>query len=261
MATARRDRWMDIYENRGKRSGAYSGGCYDGKPYILLNHQDNLKSAFTLAHELGHSMHTHLSNSNQPHRYSRYTIFVAEVASTLNEALLFNHLMATSDDPKLKAFLLNQKCEAFKGTVFRQTMFAEFEKIVHHKAESNVPLTPEELCSTYRSLNQMYHGPEVVADPLIAMEWSRIPHFYYDFYVYKYATGFSAAQLFANRILSGDEQAREKYLQFLAGGCSQDPLDLLSDAGVDLSTPSVIQDALKSYDHYLDELEPLLLEL
>ncbi len=257
-AKAFNERWIDVYENRGKRSGAYSSGCYDSNPYILMNYQGNLNSVFTLAHEMGHSLHSYFSAKCQPHIYSQYRIFVAEVASTVNEALLSDYLMKNSDSDQLKAFLLNEKCDSFKGTVYRQTMFAEFEKIIHEKAEQSIPLTPDELCQTYYELNKQYYGPDVDADKLIKLEWSRIPHFYYNFYVYKYATGFSAAEAFSRRILSGDADAVTRYVDFLKAGGSKDPLDVLADAGVDLRDPAVIQDALTGFGDYVAKLRELL---
>ncbi|RMD78155.1 MAG: oligoendopeptidase F, partial [Lentisphaerae bacterium] len=183
------ERWIDVWETPGKRSGAYSSGCYDSPPYILMNYQNNLNSVFTLAHELGHSLHSWFSRQAQPHHYAQYKIFVAEVASTVNEALLSHYLLNTSTNNRIKAYLLNQKCEAFRTTVFRQTMFAEYEKLIHEQAENGQPLTADTLCETYRQLTQRYYAPGVRQHPLIEMEWARIPHFYYNFYVYKYATG------------------------------------------------------------------------
>ncbi|MCJ8329347.1 MAG: oligoendopeptidase F [Lentisphaeria bacterium] len=252
------DNWIDVYENKGKRSGAYSSGSYDSNPYVLMNYQPNLNSVFTLAHELGHSLHSYLSVQNQAHIYSQYKIFVAEVASTTNEGLLFDYLMKTTDDPKLKAYLLNHKCDEIKGTIFRQTMFAEFEKLIHEKAENGVALTPDELCESYYELNAKYYGPELCADKKIALEWARIPHFYYNFYVYKYATGLSAAEQFVKNILSNDESLKENYLNFLKAGCSKDPLDILSDAGVDLRKPVVVENALRGFGDYVDQLAELI---
>jgi len=247
-------RWIDVLECRGKRSGAYSSGCYDSFPYILLNYQGTLDHVFTLAHELGHSMHSFLSHQSQPHIYSQYAIFVAEVASTTNESLLHHYLMNTTDDPKLKAYLLNHLCDGFKGTVFRQTMFAEFEKMIHEKIEEGIPLTPDELNKTYFSLNKLYYGDGVHPHQKIELEWARIPHFYYNFYVYKYATGFSAAQAFSKKILAGDPVDVKQYLGFLKAGGSKYPLDILADAGVDLRTPQPIREALDEFDRYVDEL-------
>ncbi|MGE0614664.1 MAG: oligoendopeptidase F [Bacteriovoracia bacterium] len=256
--SAFRDRWIDVHESRGKRSGAYSSGCYDTMPFILMNYQDNLNSAFTLAHELGHSLHSYYSRKTQPHTTASYRIFVAEVASTTNEALLHHHLLKSTTDPKFRAYLLNHFCEEFRGTVFRQTMFAEFERMIHAKVEAGVSLTPDELCQAYYQLNADYYGPDVQADRRIELEWARIPHLYYGFYVYKYATGFSAAQAFSSRILAGDRKAIDAYQRFLCAGGSKDPLDILIDAGVDLRGPQPIVDALKNFEAAVTELEKLL---
>ncbi|MEQ8821798.1 MAG: oligoendopeptidase F [Sumerlaeia bacterium] len=251
------DRWIDVYENKGKRSGAYSGGCYSTHPYVLMNYQGTLDHVFTLAHELGHSMHTWLSHRKQPYRYADYTIFVAEIASTTNEALLLNYLLETTDDPKFRAYLLNHQCDQFKGTVFRQTQFAEFERILHEMDQSGEPLTAEAIAERYYELNAAYYGPGVKADPRIAYEWMRIPHFYYDFYVYKYATGFCAAQVFSQRIL-GDAKLRDQYLDFLRSGGSADPLDLVKMGGVDLTDPKVLTDAFETFKRSTAELRELL---
>ena len=248
------ERWIDVYENRGKRSGAYSSGCYDSPPYILMNYQPTLNSAFTLAHELGHSLHTWFSNTTQPHIYSNYKIFVAEVASTVNESLLMEHLLKTATDPQLKAYLLNHKCDGFRGTVFRQTMFAEFEKAIHQSVENGNPLTHESLSKQYLELVKKYHGPNVDPDERVSLEWARIPHFYYNFYVYKYATGYSAADAFSRQILSGEQKRIDQYLGFLKAGSSKDPLDILTDAGVDLRDPNVVANALASFGQRVEEL-------
>lgn len=252
------DRWIDVMENKGKRSGAYSSGCYDSYPYILMNYQNTLDWVFTLTHELGHSMHSWLANRSQPYRYADYTIFVAEIASTTNEALLHRHLLERTDDPRFKAYLLNHLCDSFKGTVYRQTMFAEFEKLIHEMDASGEPLTAESLGERYHALNATWHGPHVEADRRIANEWSRIPHFYYNFYVYKYATGFCAAQIFARRIVE-DAAAREQYLDFLKAGGSADPLDLVRQGGVDLEDPAVLSDAFATFRDSVRELRGLLL--
>ncbi|SHN82275.1 oligoendopeptidase F [Desulfitobacterium chlororespirans] len=250
--------WIDVYENQGKTSGAYSWGTYRSHPYVLLNHQDTLDSMFTIAHEMGHSLHTYFSNRTQPHIYAGYKIFVAEVASTLNEALVMDHLLKTTEDPKLLAYLLNHYLEQFRGTVFRQTMFAEFEKKTHALVEQGEALTAELLSSTYLKLNEDYYGPDVVMDPQIAIEWARIPHFYNAFYVYKYATGFSAATALARKILDEGEPAVERYLEFLSSGSSDYPIELLRKAGVDMETPVPVREALQVFTSLLDRLEGLL---
>lgn len=251
-------RWIDVYENVGKRSGAYSSGTYGTPPYMLLNYTDNLKNVFTLAHELGHSMHTYYTHREQPFVYSKYTIFVAEVASTLNENLLIDHLLEKTKDPKTKLYILNQYVERFKGTLFRQTMFAEFEKMIHEAVERGEALTADSLSEMYGGLNAKYHGPDVVQDPQIAMEWARIPHFYYRFYVYKYATGFSAAAALAKKIQEEGAPAVERYLQFLQGGDSKYPIDLLKVAGVDMTSPKPVKDSLAVFAGLLDEMERLI---
>lgn len=241
------ERWIDRCENRGKRSGAYSSGCYGGLPYVLLNYQDTLDDAFTLAHELGHSLHTWLANHAQPPQTAAYPIFIAEIASTANEALLLDYLLRRQDTgPELRAYLLNHYCDGFRGTVYRQTMFAEFEKRVHELDAAGTPLTPDRLAEEYGALNRRYHGPAVSADVRIALEWSRIPHFYYNFYVYKYATSFCASQIFVNRILT-DANTREAYLGLLRAGGSADPLDLVRDAGVDLTEPQTLSAAFNTF--------------
>lgn len=251
-------RWIDVYENQGKTSGAYSWGTYRSHPYVLLNHQDTLDSMFTLAHEMGHSLHTYFSNQKQPYIYAGYKIFVAEVASTLNEGLVMDYLLRTTEDPKLLAYLLNHYLEQFRGTVFRQTMFAEFEKKTHALVEAGEALTAELLSDIYLKLNEDYYGPEVVMDPEIAIEWARIPHFYSAFYVYKYATGFSAATALANRILKEGEPAVQDYLEFLSSGSSDYPIELLRKAGVDMETPQPVRDALQVFTSLLDRLEKLI---
>lgn len=251
------ERWIDVYENVGKRSGAYSSGTYGTPPYILLNYQDNLDNVFTLAHELGHSVHSYYSRKEQPFVYSNYTIFVAEVASTLNEALLTHYLLQTTKDPKKKMYILNHYLDSFRGTVFRQTMFAEFEKIIHEKVEKGEALTAEELCRLYYDLNKLYFGPEMVIDQDIEMEWARIPHFYYNFYVYKYATGFAAATALSKQILEEGVPAVERYLSFLKSGGSDYPLELLKKAGVDMTSPEPIRQALQVFEQTLTELENL----
>lgn len=251
--------WIDVYENENKRSGAYSWGAYGTHPYILLNHQDDLNSTFTLAHELGHAMHTYYSNTTQPITYSDYLIFVAEVASTCNEALLMHHLLETTTDEKERRYLINHQLEGFRTTLFRQAMFAEFEAIVHQKLADGENLTMESICQIYHDLNVLYYGPDMVVDEEIDYEWMRIPHFYTSFYVYQYATGYSAAQAFSKKILEEGKPAVDRYIQcFLSGGGSKDPIDLLKDAGVDMSSPAPIDDALNVFENYLEQFEECL---
>ncbi len=250
--------WIDVCESQGKTDGAYSWGCYDTHPYVLLNYQDNIDNVFTLAHEMGHSIHSYLSNQHQPYMKAGYKIFVAEVASTLNEILLTEHLLSTLKDDQQKAYILNYSLEQFRGTVYRQTMFAAFEKTVHGMAASGQPLTCEALSRVYRELNIRYYGPEITVNPEIDLEWARIPHFYTPFYVYKYATGFCAATALAGQIMKEGPQAVERYLTFLSSGGSDYPIELLKKAGVDMSTPSPIMDALKTFDQMVNRLEQLL---
>lgn len=250
--------WIDIYENQGKRSGAYSWGAYGTHPYVLLNYQDTLNNVFTLAHEMGHAIHSYYSDQTQPYVYAGYRIFVAEVASTCNEALLIHHLIEKAEDKKEKAYLINYFLEQFRGTLYRQTMFAEFEKITHGMEEAGEPLTAESLCRIYYDLNRQYFGNAVEVDEEIALEWARIPHFYTPFYVYQYATGFSAAIALAGRILKEGERAVEEYKKFLKGGSSAYPLELLRMAGVDMESPKPVEDALKVFGEYLEELEKLV---
>lgn len=251
--------WVDVYENEGKTSGAYSWGAYGTHPYVLMNYQGTINDVFTLAHEMGHAMHTFYTNQTQPYIYSAYKIFVAEVASTVNESLLMHHLLETTQKKEERAYLLNHYLEEFRGTVFRQVMFAEFEKIIHEKAEKGESITTNELCSIYKGLNERFFGEEVIVDELIAMEWARIPHFYTSFYVYKYATGFSSAVSLTAQILKEGEPAVERYLNFLKSGSSDYPLELLKKAGVDLTTPQPVQDALNVFEKTLEELESVLL--
>ncbi len=254
--------WVDRYENTGKRSGAYSSGCYDSMPYILHNYTKTLGSVFTLAHELGHSMHSALANQRQPFHTSDYCIFVAEVASTTNEALLTHHLLEQTDDPKVRIYLINNYLDDFRGTMFRQTMFAEFERDIYATVESgSAALTADHLDQTYLELVKKYHGDTIAwddEDAPIASEWSRIPHFYYNFYVYQYATGMAAATTLARKILEEGEPAVKRYLNFLSSGGSDDPLVLLQGAGVDLTTPQPVREALSVFRTYLNELEQLL---
>lgn len=250
--------WVDVYENKGKRSGAYSSGCYGVHPYVLMNYTDSLDNMFTLAHEMGHALHTHYSNENQPYVYADYKIFLAEVASTLNEILLLHYLLENTEDVLKKKYLINHYLEQFRGTVFRQTMFAEFEKIIHEAAEAGQPLTAEFLNETYHRLNEEYYGPDIVVDQDIDLEWARIPHFYYNFYVYKYATGFSAATALANMILEEGEPAVKKYQEFLKSGDSDYPLNILKRAGVDMSSPEPISSAIATFRDFLKRYEELL---
>jgi oligoendopeptidase F len=255
---ARDERWLDIRGNEGKTSGAYSWGVSNTDPYVLMSYQDNLNSVFTMAHELGHSLHSYYSWHSQPYPYAYYRIFVAEVASTVNETLLADYMLKTSKDDREKAFLLNQYLEEFRGTVFRQTMFAEFEKIIHERAEKMEPLTADDLCEIYLGLNRDYFGDTIVYDEGIAMEWARIPHFYNGFYVYKYATSFAAAQYLAKRVLSGDESAVAAYRSFLKSGCSDDPNELLKKAGVDLTEEATIPGVFALFEERLEMLEKIL---
>jgi oligoendopeptidase F len=249
--------WIDIYENEGKRSGAYSWGAFGTHPYVLLNHNDNLNSMFTLTHEMGHALHSYYSDGNNDYRDAQYTIFLAEVASTLNEALLMNNLLEKSTDPKEKMYLLTYYADQFRTTVFRQTMFAEFEKIIHEKAENGEALTPQELSSIYYDLNVNYYGKGMVIDKDIEMEWARIPHFYNSFYVYKYATGFSAATSFAKQILDEGKPAVDRYLGFLKSGGKDYSINILKEAGVDMSTPEPIRQAMSVFEGLIEQMEQL----
>lgn len=251
------ERWIDVYENEGKRSGAYSSGVYGVHPYMLLNYTDTLDDVFTLVHEMGHSMHTWYSDHAQSHLNAGYKIFVAEVASTTNEILLLEYLLARAKDPKEKAYLINYYLECFKGTVYRQTMFEEFERRTNAMAEAGSPLTADALCGLYLELNKQYFGEDMVSDPLIAYEWCRIPHFYYNFYVYQYATSFSAAVAIAHHILEQGEEAVKPYLEFLKSGCTQDPVSLLKIAGVDLSTSKPVDEALEVFGDAVRQMEEL----
>ena len=251
------ERWIDVCENEGKRSGAYSSGVYGVHPYMLLNYTDTLDDVFTLVHEMGHSMHTWYSEHAQSHLNSGYKIFVAEVASTTNEILLLEYLLARAKDPKEKAYLINHYLECFKGTVYRQTMFEEFERRTNAMAEAGSPLTADALCGLYLELNKQYFGEDMASDPLIAYEWCRIPHFYYNFYVYQYATSFSAAVAIAHRILEQGEAAVKPYLEFLKSGCTQDPVSLLKIAGVDLSTSEPVDEALEVFGDAVRQMEEL----
>lgn len=252
------DRWIDVYETPGKTSGAYSWGTYDSKPYVMLNYQENLNYVFTIAHEMGHSLHSYLSRKHQPYINSDYKIFVAEVASTVNEALLMQHLLAQDISDQERLFLLNHFMEQYKGTVYRQTMFAEFEKTVHALVDADETATTERLCDIYRQLNVDYYGPQVEMDEQIPFEWMRIPHFYTPFYVYKYATGFSAAMAISTRILMEGEPAVADYMRFLSSGGSDHPIELLKIAGVDMTSPDPVDAGLKVFAEILNQAEALI---
>ena len=251
------DRWIDVMENEGKRSGAYSGGVYRVHPYMLLNYNGTLDDVFILVHEMGHSLHTWLSSRNQSFLNADYKIFVAEVASTTNELLLLHYLLERASSREEKAYLINHLLDSFKGTLYRQTMFEEFERKTNLMAEAGQPLTASVLSDTYMELNRLFFGPDMVSDDLIAWEWSRIPHFYYNFYVYQYATSFAAAAAISRRILAGEEGAVENYLKFLSGGCTKDPISLLKTAGVDLSTGKVVDEALEVFEDAIRQMEEL----
>jgi oligoendopeptidase F len=259
LAAGLRGRWCDRYENKGKHSGAFSSGCYDSDPYILMNYKDEVfDHVFTLAHEAGHSMHSHLSHTHQPYQYGSYTIFVAEVASTFNEQLLLRHLLTHTTDRRARAALINREVDDLRKTLVRQTMFAEFEAVTHRLAEANEPLTLDRLRSEYRSLLDAYFGPGFVLDPELSLECLRIPHFYRAFYVYKYATGLAAAVALADRVTAGGPAELDAYLGFLRGGSSKDPLDLLRGAGVDMASPGPVAAALTRFGALVDELETLV---
>ncbi len=252
------NRWIDVYENVGKRGGAYSSGNSRPHPYVLLNHKNNLDSQFTLAHEMGHALHSYYSCKNQPVCTSNYVIFVAEVASTCNEILLMRHLLGKTTDKRGRAYLINHFLDQFKGTVYRQTMFAEFELMMGKMSEAGETLTAEKLCDKYLELNKLYFGPDMVSDQGISLEWARIPHFFYNYYVFQYATGFSAACAIASRILELGEPAVKDYKKFLSSGGSTDPISLLKIAGVDMSTPEPVNAGLKLFGELIDEMEELL---
>jgi oligoendopeptidase F len=252
-----KERWVDRYENKNKRSGAYSGGSYDSLPYILMNYKGLLRDVFTLAHEAGHSMHSHLSHKNQPYHYSDYPIFLAEVASTFNEDLLMRYLLKKAKTKEEKIFLINQQIEDIRGTLFRQTMFAEFELYIHEMAEKNTPITPKLLKEQFSRLNAIYFGP-VAIDPLIEIEWARIPHFYYNFYVYQYATGISAALALSERVVNGGKKECEDYLSFLKGGSSRYPIEMLKMAGVDMRSSAPVEAAINKFRRLVDELALLM---
>nr|WP_295972567.1 oligoendopeptidase F [uncultured Bacillus sp.] len=253
------NRWIDVHENKGKRSGAYSSGSYGTNPYILLNWQNNVNNLFTLVHELGHSVHSYYTRKTQPYPYGNYSIFVAEVASTCNEALLNDYLLKSIDDEQKRIYLLNHYLEGFRGTVFRQTMFAEFEHLIHRKAQNNEALTAESLTNDYYELNKKYYGTEdIFVDTEIGLEWSRIPHFYYNYYVYQYATGFSAATALSNAILTEGTSAVVRYIDFLKAGSSNYPIEVLKKAGVDMTNKKPVEDACQVFEERLTELEQLL---
>ena len=249
-------RWIDAYQNEGKRSGAYSAGA-SVHPYVLLNYSGTLDSQFTLAHEMGHALHSWHSNKYQNPIDANYVIFVAEVASTFNEALLMEYLLGKTTDKKERAYLINHFLEQFKGTLYRQTMFAEFELNIGRMVQQGQTLTADVLCAEYRRLNEMYFGPDMVVDDRIALEWARIPHFYYNYYVFQYATGYSAAIALSRKVLSEGESAVKDYIKFLSGGCSKSPIDLLKDAGVDMTSPEPVNQALQLFGELLDEMEAL----
>ncbi len=252
------NRWIDVYENSGKRSGAYSWGAFGTHPYVLLNHKENLNSMFTLTHEMGHALHSYFSDQTQAYRYAQYTIFNAEVASTLNEALLMSHLLNNASEDKDLLYLLTYYADQFRTTVFRQVMFAEFEMRTHDMAQQGVPLTAQSMSELYYELVKQFHGPDMVVDEVIEMEWARIPHFYSSFYVYQYATGFSAATSLASQILNEGQPAVDRYLGFLQSGGSADSITLLKRAGVDMSSPEPIRQALSVFSDVLDRMEAVV---
>lgn len=252
------ERWIDVVENKGKRSGAYSSGTYDTNPFILLNWQNNLNNVYTLAHEMGHSVHSYLTRHNQDYHYGDYPIFLAEIASTTNESLLTNYLLKTNSDPKFQAYVLNQYLDGFKGTVFRQTQFAEFENWIHEQSAAGVALTADQMSTYYSELNQKYYGPDLFPDEEIAYEWTRIPHFYYNYYVYQYATGEAAATTLAERIIKND--GAEDYKAYLKAGSSDYPLNVILKAGVDMSQADYLKQAFNVFETRLNQLESLLIK-
>ena len=251
------NRWIDVYPTKSKRTGAYSGGSYDTYPYVLLNYQERYNDVSTLAHELGHSMHSYYARKTNDYQYGDYSIFVAEVASTVNEVLLAKHLLKTSKDKEEKLFILDNLMNLFKSTIYRQTMFAEFEKIIHEDAEQDIPLTADYISNKYYELNKKYFGEGVVVDEEIKYEWSRIPHFYYNFYVYKYATGLSAACKIANDILEGKPNAVENYKKFLSCGTTLNPIESLKLADVDLNKKEVIESAINMFKETIEEFKEI----
>jgi len=252
------NRWIDVYENRGKRSGAYSFGTYDSKPFVLLNYHETLDNVFTIAHEMGHSIHSYFTRKNQPYIYGGYSIFLAEIASTTNEALLMNHMLKSSKDNNEKLYLLNHYLDQFKGTIYRQAMFAEFERDIHEYVENGGALTAEYLCDSYKELNEKYYGSDMVVDDEIAMEWARIPHFYYNYYVFQYATGFSSAISLSEKMLKEGSEAVDKYIEFLSSGDSDYAINVLKKAGVDMTTSEPIDKALKLFGELVDEMDKLI---
>ncbi|WP_066025834.1 oligoendopeptidase F [Enterococcus mundtii] len=255
------NRWIDVVENKGKRSGAYSSGSYDTNPYILMNWHDTLDQLFTLVHEMGHSVHSYFTRSNQPFVYGDYSIFLAEIASTTNENILTEHLLATEENPRVRAYVLNHYLDGFKGTIFRQTQFAEFEHFMHQEDAKGTPLTSEYLSESYGELNAKYYGPAVEKDPEIKDEWARIPHFYYNYYVYQYSTGFSAASALAKKIWEKEPGALDAYLTYLKAGNSDYPVEVMKKAGVDMTQAAYIEDAMAVFEQRLNELEALVEEL
>jgi oligoendopeptidase F len=254
-----RSRWIDVLQNQGKRSGAYSSGAFGTHPFVLLNYQSQLDDMFTLAHEMGHSMHSFFSRASQPYQYADYTIFLAEIASTLNEALLTHYLLATTTEKTVRAYIINHYLDGFRATLFRQTMFADFELQIHQQAEAGASLTPELICDIYKTINDRYYGDGgVVVDDLVAWEWSRIPHFYSSFYVYQYATGIAASSALARQIINEGQPAVDRYLRLLRSGSSRYSIDLLRDAGVDMTTPAPVEAAIGEFGRYVSEMEALV---
>lgn len=252
------ERWIDVVENQGKRSGAYSSGTYDTAPYMLLNWQDNLENLYTLVHEMGHSMHSWYTTHNQPYQYGDYSIFLAEIASTTNENLLTAYLLKKYPQKEIQQFILNHYLDGVKGTIFRQAQFAEFEQWIHQQNQAGNPLTAKEISEYYQKLNEKYYGPDVISDDQIALEWARIPHFYYNFYVYQYATGFACASALSQAILSGDSKKVDGYLAYLKAGSSDYPLEVMKKTGVDMSQDKYLKDAFKTFEERLNQLESII---
>jgi oligoendopeptidase F len=248
---------IDVFENLGKRGGAYSFGSYDTMPYVLLNYNYEINDVSTLAHEMGHSIHSYYSRKNQPYIYANYSLFCAEVASTTNECFLINHLINNEKDKNKKLYFINQQVEQIRTTVFRQVMFAEFEKVIHESIENGSPLSGDDFCRIWHELNVKYFGPEMVVDEEVDMEWARIPHFYSDFYVYQYATGYSAANSFSKMILDGEKDATEKYKEFLKSGSSDYPIEVLKRGGVDMTTSKPLNDTIDTFNKLLDMLDEM----
>ena len=249
------ERWIDWFPSQGKYSGGYSSGTYDSNPYILLNWQGSLDSVYTLIHELGHSVHTYFSTQKQPYLYSGYSIFLAEIASTTNENLLTDYLLNNETDPERRRYIINHYLNGFKATMFRQTQFAKFEHLIHQAEQQGIPLTAEYLNQEYLRINHEFYGPNIISDTEISLEWMRIPHFYFNYYVYQYATGFSAATSFAKKILKSDQQAIKNYLDFLKSGSSDYPIETLAAAGLDMTKAEPIEQALETFAHYMDLFE------